>query len=203
MTESILLTEIDGRGVARVTLNRPEVHNAFNDALIAELKAAFDRLAADAAVRVVVLAGNGKSFSAGADLNWMKRMAGYSEEENFAEAMRVAEMFHTVNSLPQPTVERVHGSAFAGGLGLVSVCDIAIAALEAKFAGTEVRIGLIPATISPYLMEAIGPRAARRWFLTAERFDAAEAKRNGLVQDRKSTRLNSSHYSASSLTSSA
>src|SRR3546814_4009622 len=121
MTESILLTEIDGRGVARVTLNRPEVHNAFNDALIAELKAAFDRLAADAAVRVVVLAGNGKSFSAGADLNWMKRMAGYSEEENFADAMRVAEMFHTVNSLPQPTVARVHGSAFAGGLGLVSV----------------------------------------------------------------------------------
>src|SRR3546814_8495688 len=109
MTESILLTEIDGRGVARVTLNRPEVHNAFNDALIAELKAAFDRLAADAAVRVVVLAGNGKSFSAGADLNWMKRMAGYSEEENFADAMRVAEMFHTVNSLPQPTVARVHG----------------------------------------------------------------------------------------------
>ncbi len=181
MSEMHLLTETDARGVATVTINRPDVHNALNDALIADLTATFTRLDQDDAVRVVVLTGSGKSFSAGADLNWMKRMAGYSEAENLADALKVAELFHVLNTLRRPTIARVQGAAFAGATGLISCCDTALAADHAKFAVTEVRIGLSPSTISPYLLAAIGPRAARRYFLTAERFDAAEAMRIGLV----------------------
>jgi methylglutaconyl-CoA hydratase len=183
MTEPFVLTEIDGRGVATVTLNRPEVHNAFNDAVIARLSDIFGELAGQAGLRAVVLAGRGKSFCAGADLNWMTKMAGYSYKENLDDAKRMAAMFDRLNTLPVPTIAKVQGSAFAGALGLISACDIAVAADHAKFAVTEVRIGLIAAAISPYVIAAIGPGAARRYFQTAERFDAAEAKRLGLLHE--------------------
>ncbi len=181
MTQSLLVSETDGDGVTTLTVNRPEVHNAFNEELIAALKAAFEGIARDSAVRVVVLAAAGKSFSAGADVNMMKDMAGYDRAENVAGALRLAEMLRALDQLPQPTVARVHGAAFAGGLGLIGACDIALAAESAVFAVTEVRLGIIPAVISPYLLRAIGPRAARRYFLTAERFGAAEAHRLGIV----------------------
>ena len=166
-----------------VAMNRPDVHNAFNDAVIAELTRAARDLEKDDAVRAVILAGNGPSFCAGADLNWMKKMAGYGRDENVADAAGLAEMLRTWNELRKPTVARVHGAAYGGGVGLVACCDIAIAAAEATFALSESKLGLIPATISPYVVEAIGARHARRYFLTAERFDAAEAYRIGLVHD--------------------
>lgn len=181
MTQSSLISEIDSDGVATLTVNRPDVHNAFNEELIAALRGAFEGFAVDSSVRVVMLAAAGKSFSAGADVNWMKEMAGYDRAENVAGALRLAEMLRALDTLPQPTVARVHGAAFAGGLGLIGACDIALAADSAIFAVTEVRLGLIPAVISPYVIRAIGPRAARRYFLTAERFGAAEAHRLGLV----------------------
>ncbi|MCW5624151.1 MAG: enoyl-CoA hydratase/isomerase family protein [Burkholderiales bacterium] len=170
-------------GVATVTLDRADVHNAFDDALIAELTQTLHRLDGDAAVRVVVLAANGKSFSAGADLNWMKRMAQYSEAENLRDALHLAELMRTLDRLHQPTVARVQGAAYGGGVGLVACCDMAIAAEEAQFCLSEVKLGLIPAVISPYVVQAIGARAARRYFLTAERFSAAEALRLGLLHD--------------------
>jgi len=171
------------RNVGRATLwlNRPERHNAFDDALIAELSAALAELAADSTIRVVLLAGRGKSFSAGADLAWMKRMAGYTAAENEADAQKMAEMLHRLDSLPKPTIALVQGAAMGGGVGLVAACDIAIAAEDAQFAFSEARLGLTPATISPYVIAAIGPRAARRYFLTAERFDARQALGLGLV----------------------
>lgn len=174
-------TNIDLRGVATLTLNRPEVHNAFDDRLIAELTAKLRELEREQAVRLVVLAANGKSFSAGADLNWMKRMAGYSEGENLRDAVSLASLMHTLNHLTKPTVARVNGSAFGGGVGLVAACDIAVAAKSAQFCLSEVRLGLIPAVISPFVVAAIGERQSRRYFLTAERFDAQEALRIGLV----------------------
>jgi len=183
MSDDILLTTIDARGVATVTLNRPAVHNAFNDALIARLDEAFARLGADPAVRVVVLAGTGKSFCAGADLNWMKAMVGYSEAENVADSSRLADMLYRIYACPKPTIARIHGAALAGGVGLVSACDIAVAAPGASFAITEVRLGLLPANIACYLLPAIGSRALRRYALTAQRFDAAEAHRIGLVDE--------------------
>lgn len=170
-------------GIGVVTLNRPEVHNAFNETLIAELTAALRALEADVAVRVVILAGRGKSFCAGADLNWMKRMAGYGHPENLADAQALALMLRTLHGLAKPTVARIHGAAFGGGVGLAACCDVAIAATDASFALSEARLGLIPATISPYVIEAIGARQARRYFLTAERFTAAEAWRIGLVHE--------------------
>ena len=170
-------------GVAVVTLARPEVHNAFNERLIAELTTALRALDADPAVRVVVLAGQGKSFCAGADLTWMQRMAGYGDAENLADAGALAAMLSTLDRLTKPTLARVHGAAYGGGVGLVACCDIAIAAEEATFALSEARLGLIPATIGPYVVAAIGARAARRYFLTAERFGAAEALRIGLVHE--------------------
>lgn len=170
-------------GIGIVSLNRPDVHNAFNETLISELTAALAALEADAAVRVVVLAGLGKSFCAGADLNWMKKMAGYGPAENLADAQALAQMLRTLYGLGKPTIARIHGAAFGGGVGLAACCDIAIAAVEATFALSEARLGLIPATISPYVIEAIGARQARRYFLTAERFEAAEAYRIGLVHD--------------------
>jgi methylglutaconyl-CoA hydratase len=168
-------------GVARVTLDRPEVRNAFDDALIASLKKTFDELRDDRAVRAVVLAGNGPAFCAGADLNWMKRMAGYGYEQNLADAQALADMLAALDRLPKPTIARVHGPAFAGGTGLVAACDIAVGTPEAKFCFSEAKLGLSPATISPHVMRAIGERAARRYFLTAEVFDATEAERLGLL----------------------
>ncbi len=167
--------------MATLTLNRPEVHNAFDDQLIAELTARLRELDHTADVRVVVLAGNGKSFSAGADLNWMKRMAGFSEGENLRDAVALADLLHTLRALTKPTIARVQGAAYGGGVGLVAACDIAVASLAASFSLSEVRLGLIPAVISPYVIAAIGERQARRYFLTAERFDAQEALRIGLV----------------------
>ena len=173
-------TEI-AEGVATLWLDRPDRHNAFDDGLIRDLIAAIDALGKDRAVRVVILAGKGKSFSAGADLGWMRRMAGASEAENEKDAAGLAELMHTLNSLAKPTVALVQGAALGGGVGLVAACDMAVAAVDAVFALSEVRLGLIPAVISPYVIAAIGPRAARRYFLTAERFDAATAERLGLV----------------------
>jgi methylglutaconyl-CoA hydratase len=168
-------------GVGRVTLNRPEVRNAFDDALIAELTKTFKALDEDTSVRAVVLAGNGPAFCAGADLNWMKRMSGYSYDDNLRDARGLAEMLSTLDRMDKPTVARVHGPAFAGGTGLVAACDIAIGTPEAKFCFSEAKLGLSPATISPYVMRAIGARAASRYFLTAEVFDAQEALRIGML----------------------
>jgi methylglutaconyl-CoA hydratase len=169
--------------VATVTLNRPELHNAFDDRLIHELTHALEKIGRDPAVRVVVLRGAGKSFSAGADLNWMKRMASYTEADNMRDAVAMANLMHTLAALPRPTIARVQGAALGGGVGLVACCDIAIAAEEAVFSLSEVRLGLIPSVISPYVMRAIGRRAAHRYFLTAERFSAADALRIGLVHE--------------------
>lgn len=168
-------------GVARVTLNRPELRNAFDDALIGKLSQAFAELAVDRSVRVIVLAGNGPAFCAGADLNWMKRMAGYSYEENLADAKGLADMLAALDRLPKPTIARVHGPVFAGGTGLVAACDIAVGTPEAKFCLSEAKLGLSPATISPYVIRAMGERLARRYFLTAEVFDAQEAYRIGML----------------------
>ncbi|HEX4782076.1 MAG TPA: enoyl-CoA hydratase/isomerase family protein [Usitatibacter sp.] len=169
--------------VGLLTMDRAERHNAFDDAIIAELTEALRSMEADEGVRVVVLSGAGKSFSAGADLNWMKRMAGFSVEENRRDAMGLATLLRTLAHLRKPTIARVHGAAYGGGVGLVACCDVAIATQKASFGLTEAKLGLIPAAISPYVVSAIGERAARRFFLTAERFDAAEAFRLGLVHD--------------------
>ncbi|HEU4922130.1 MAG TPA: enoyl-CoA hydratase/isomerase family protein [Burkholderiales bacterium] len=168
-------------GVARVTLNRPELRNAFDDVLIGQLRKAFLDIQADPAVRVMVLAGNGPAFCAGADLNWMKRMAGYDYQENLADATALAQMLAALDRLPKPTIARVHGPVFAGGTGLVAACDIAVGTPEAKFCLSEAKLGLSPATISPYVIRAMGERTARRYFLTAEVFDAQEALRIGML----------------------
>ena len=170
-------------GVAVLWLNRPEVRNAFNEIMIAELTAAFAELDADPAVRAVVLAGHGKVFCAGADLNWMKRMGEMDFDENRKDALAFGAMLNRLHALKKPTIARVHGAAFAGGMGLIAACDIAAASTETEFAVSEVRLGLMPATISPYVLAAMGERAARRYFLTAERFSAAEAYRIGFIQE--------------------
>lgn len=180
---SSLTVDVDARGVATVTLDRPALHNAFDDALIAALTDALRSLGRDEAVRVVVLAARGKSFSAGADLDWMRRTAGYSREENLRDAEALAALMRTLDGLPRPTVAVVQGPAYGGGVGLVACCDVAVASTAATFCLSEVRLGLAPAVISPYVVAAIGPRAARRYALTAERFDAAEARRLGLVHE--------------------
>ena len=164
-----------------MTLNRPELRNAFDDALIRKLTDAFAELEEDRTVRVVVLAGNGPAFCAGADLNWMKRMAGYGYDENLADAKALAAMLAALDRMPRPTIARVHGPVFAGGTGLVAACDIAVGTPEAKFCLSEAKLGLSPATISPYVMRAMGERNARRYFLTAEVFDAEEALRIGML----------------------
>jgi methylglutaconyl-CoA hydratase len=168
-------------GIARVTLNRPELRNAFDDELIKKLRDAFEDVSKDRSVRVMVLAGNGPAFCAGADLNWMKRMAGYGYDQNLADARALAEMLSALDRLPKPTIARVHGPVFAGGTGLVAACDIAVGTPEAKFCLSEAKLGLSPATISPYVMRAMGEREARRYFLTAEVFDAREALRIGML----------------------
>ncbi|MDW8479488.1 MAG: enoyl-CoA hydratase-related protein [Xanthomonadales bacterium] len=167
--------------VARLTLDRPRLHNAFDDELIAELTAALEAVAADAELRYVVLTGAGASFSAGADLAWMRRMAEASAEENERDALALARLMRTLHFLPKPVIARVQGSAYGGGVGLVACCDLAVAADHAKFALSEVRLGLVPAVISPYVVAAIGPRHAKRLFLTGEPIEAAEAERIGLV----------------------
>ena len=169
--------------VGRITLSNPEKHNAFDDELIKGLTGAFTLLAEDVEVRVVVLASEGKSFSAGADLNWMKRMAGYDRAENLADSRALAQLMKVINFLPKPVIGLVQGAAYGGGVGLVACCDIVIAADRASFCLSETKLGLIPAVISPYVVSAIGAQAARRYFLTAERFDAVTAHRLGLVHE--------------------
>jgi methylglutaconyl-CoA hydratase len=179
MSDSLSLQR-DG-AVARLRLERPALHNAFDAGLIAGLTVALDALAGDDAIRVVVLEATGASFSAGADLHWMRGMATAGEAENREDALALAHLMRTLDTLPKPTIARVHGAAFGGGVGLVACCDIAIGAVEAKFGLTESKLGLLPAVISPYVISAIGARQARRWFATAEIFDAAEALRIGLL----------------------
>ena len=169
--------------VAIVTLNRPEVRNAFDDVFISNLTKTFLELEKDETVRAVVLAGAGPAFCAGADLNWMKRMAGYGYEQNLADAKALAGMLSTLDRLSKPTIARVHGPAYAGGVGLVAACDIAIGSHEAEFCLTEVKLGLSPATISPYVVRAMGARLARRYFLTGEVIDAGEAYRLRLLSE--------------------
>ena len=182
MTYTTLETTLQ-QGVAVIWLNRPDLRNALNAELIAELTDAVSTASLDDDVRAIVIAGRGKAFCAGADLNWMKAAANYGPAENEADAAKLAAMLRAIAESPKPTVARIHGPAYAGGLGLVAACDIAVASFDARFCLTEVRIGLIPGMISPYVIRAMGPRAASRWFLTGEVFDGAEAYRNGLVQE--------------------
>jgi methylglutaconyl-CoA hydratase len=170
-------------GVHTITLSRPDVRNAFNDEVIAELKNAFLAVAQDAAARCVVLAAEGLAFCAGADLNWMRRMADYTRDENLADAGELAAMLRAIYECPKPTIARVQGDVYAGGVGLVAACDMAVSVDTANYCLSEVKLGLIPATISPYVIRAMGTRAAHRYFLTAERFGTAEAHRIGLVHE--------------------
>lgn len=169
--------------VATVWLARPEVRNAFNETMVAELSATFSTLGADQSVRVIVLGARGNAFCAGADLDWMRRVSHYTEDENRADALALAQMLYALYRCDKPVIARVHGDAFAGGVGLVAACDIAIASTSAHFCLSEVKLGLIPATISPYVIRAMGERAARRYGLSAEKFNAQEAQRLGLVHE--------------------
>ena len=181
MSYTYITYTTDARNTATITLNRPDKHNAFNEDFIAELSAALDDIRKDDQCRLMILRSSGRNFSAGADLDWMKRMAGYTRAENVRDANALAELLYKLNFLPVPTIARVQGAAMGGGCGLVSCCDIALAAANAVFAFSEVKLGLIPATISPYVIRAIGEKQARRYFLTAERFDANKALEIGLV----------------------
>ncbi|MDO5103337.1 MAG: enoyl-CoA hydratase/isomerase family protein [Lautropia sp.] len=179
MSSNLRIT-LDGQ-VASVTLTRAEMRNAFNDEVIADLTLAFTELGQQPQVRAIVLAAEGKAFCAGADLNWMRRMADYTRDENLADAGKLAEMLRVIYECPKPTIARIQGDVYAGGMGLVAACDMAVALDTAGFCLSEVKLGLIPATISPYVIRAMGTRAAHRYFLTAERFDALEALRIGFV----------------------
>jgi methylglutaconyl-CoA hydratase len=181
MTATLQISR-DG-AVARVFLNRPDVRNAFNDAVIAELSAAFAGFAADASLRAVVLGGHGKAFCAGADLSWMRAMADYTWDQNRADAQGLADMLHAIWSCPVPVIGRVHGDCYAGGVGLAAVCDIVVAAEGVNFCLSEAKLGLLPATIGPYVVKALGEQASRRYFATAERFDAARAHALGFVHE--------------------
>ena len=174
-------THIDDRCIAYVSLNRPDVHNAFNDELIAELTRAFRKIGADSSVRAVVLAGNGKSFSAGADLNWMKKAATYSDDQNIEDALRLSQMLNTIYTCPKPTIALVQGAVFGGGVGIVACCDIVLAASNSVFSLSEVKLGLTPATISPFAVAALGAKKSRRLFVTAEHFTAEQALNWGLI----------------------
>lgn len=178
--DATIRIEHDGACVT-LTLNRPKVHNAFDDALIADATAALERLADDASVRALVLTGSGATFSAGADLNWMQRMATASAEENREDALRLSRLLRALQFFPKPVIARVNGSAYGGGVGLIACCDFAIGVEGAKFSLSEVKLGLVPATIAPYVVQAIGPRQARRLFVSAEVFDGIEAARIGLL----------------------
>jgi methylglutaconyl-CoA hydratase len=181
MADNLVLTIRNGCAI--LALNRPEIRNAFDDALIANLSKTLKKLDADDSVRAVVLMGAGTAFCAGADLNWMKRMAGYTYEQNLKDAKALAAMLKTLDRMSKPTIARVHGPAFAGGVGLVAACDIAVGTVDAEFALTESKLGMSPATISPYVVRAMGERMAHRYFLTGERFNAAEAYRIGLLSE--------------------
>ena len=181
MGEAAVIVAREEGGVATLTLNRPRVHNAFDEAMIAELTAALEALAADGAVRAVVLAATGKSFSAGADLGWMRRAADFTEAENLADARALARLMSTLDGLSKPTLALVHGAAYGGGVGLVACCDVVVATRAARFQLSEVKLGLVPAVISPYVIAAIGARQARRYVLTAATMSADEAARLGLV----------------------
>jgi methylglutaconyl-CoA hydratase len=183
MTSSMLDVQRPSPFVARVFLNRPEVCNAFNEAVIAELTLAFDALSRDAALRVVVLGGHGKAFCAGADLSWMRAMADYSWEENRADALALADMLWAIWRCPVPVIGRIQGDCYAGGMGLAAVCDVRVAVDSVQFCLSEAKLGLLPATISPYVVRAMGEQAARRYFVTAERFGAADARAMGFVHD--------------------
>ena len=178
-----VLFNVDQQGVATVTLNNPDKHNAFDDIIISELTGIFYSIAERTDIKVMVLDSTGKSFSAGADLAWMKRMASYSYEDNLKDATALAKMLKALNFLPQPSIAKIQGAAFGGAVGLASCCDIVIAASKASFCLSEVKLGLIPATISPYVVNAIGLKAARRYFITAERFFADKAQQLGLVDE--------------------
>jgi len=167
--------------VARVFLNRPDVRNAFNETAIAELTRVFDALSKDDALRVIVLGGHGKAFCAGADLSWMRAMADYTWEQNHADAQALADMLWTIYRCPVPVIGRIHGDCYAGGVGLASVCDVLVAADGAGFCLSEAKLGLLPATISPYVVRALGEQASRRYFVTAERFGAVQAQAIGFV----------------------
>jgi methylglutaconyl-CoA hydratase len=182
MPDSTLKLEHRG-AVAWVWMNRPQVHNAFDEHLIGELTAAFERLGRDAGVRVIVLAAEGRSFSAGADLGWMQRLGGAPFEDNLADARRLAALFRTLSACPKPTVARVQGAALGGGLGLAAACHVCVASTAAQFATTEVRLGLIPSVIGPYVVRAIGERQALRYFQTGERIGAERAREIGLVHE--------------------
>jgi methylglutaconyl-CoA hydratase len=179
----MLLTSIDDHGVARIVIDRPDRHNAFDEALIAALTDNFTTLGNDPAVRAIILSGNGKSFCAGADIGWMRRAAGWSEAENIADAMKLSAMLNAIDTCPKPVIARVHGVVAGGGVGLVACADMAVAIEGAQFRLSEVRLGLTPATISPFVIARIGAGQARRWFLTAEGFGAAEAQRIGLTHE--------------------
>lgn len=181
MTQALTLAVNDR--IARITLTRPEVRNAFNDEVIQQLKAAFESVGANSDVRAVVLAAEGPAFCAGADLNWMRRMADYTRDENIADAGQLAAMLKAIYECPKPTIAAVQGDVFAGGMGLVAACDMAVSVRTATYCLSEVKLGLIPATISPYVIRAMGPRAAHRYFLTADRFSADEAHRIGFVHE--------------------
>ncbi|UDF03248.1 enoyl-CoA hydratase/isomerase family protein [Asticcacaulis sp. AND118] len=181
---STLKLDISANGIARLTLNRPDRHNAFDEAMIDDLTQIFSVLGDNPAVRVVVLNGAGESFCAGGDLNWMQRAAQKTEAENEADALALATMLHTLNTCPKPVIGLIHGACFGGGVGLAACCDMVVAAPDARFGLTEVRLGLIPAAISPFVVAKIGA-AARRYFLTGERFSADEARRIGLVHEVK------------------
>jgi methylglutaconyl-CoA hydratase len=183
MTAALFRVDRRTSGVVWLTLDRPQIHNAFDDRMIVEVTAAFGALAHDEQVRAVVLTGAGSSFSAGADLNWMRRTTTYGEAENLRDANALAMLMKTLNELPQPTVARVNGAALGGGAGLVACCDVAVACESAVFGTTEVRLGIIPAVIGPYVIAAIGARQARRLMLTGERISAAHAARIGLVHE--------------------
>lgn len=169
------------QNIATLTLNRPEIHNAFDNQLIQQLTTELENIDKDPNIRVLILAANGKSFCAGADLNWMQKIANYSREENLKDSLALAHLMQTLNNLSKPTIALIQGAAFGGGVGLIACCDIAVASPEANFCLSEVKIGLIPAVISPYVITAIGERAARRYFLTAEKFDIEEAICLGLI----------------------
>ena len=174
---------VQGEGITHVTLNRPEVRNAFNAGLISELLEIFTKLGSDDRCRVIVLQANGKTFCAGADLNWMKNMASFTKEENLADSRKMALMLNTIYACPKPVIAKVQGDAYAGGVGLASVCDILVASTQVRFCISEAKLGLLPGTIAPYVIRALGEQASRRYFLTAEVFTAAHAKELGFVHE--------------------
>lgn len=179
----LLKINIDERGVAKVVLNRPSIHNAFNDELIGEVTKAFEALGLNDEVKLIILAGEGRSFCAGADLNWMKSMVSYSKEENIEDSKKLYKMFETINNTPKPVIGKINGHSLGGGVGLVAVCDFAVTHDKAKFGFTETRLGLVPAVISSFCIDKIGVSNARAWFLSGEMFNGAKAKEMGLIHE--------------------